>query len=444
MKRDMLGTKPSALFFSYLGPAMCSTLFSSFYIITDTVMIGHGVGEVGLVALNLLMPAYSVFYALGYFLGIGGSVLASVAIGGGDERRARGIFTGAVLAGAFLGAGLSLLCSWNLESLAAFLGADDSNMREVLEYGRPLMASAWVYIFSPMLPCFLRGDGAPRRAMAATVTGSMVNVALDYLFIFPLGMGMFGAILATVLGNIISIAISASHFLGRHGVLRLDFSAFQAPMLAAVGKSGAASFLTELSSGVVVFNFNLCILRYLEADSLVVYSVISNLVIVVNGVLNGVTNAMQPLVSYHYGAREQRRLEALRKIGAHTQAAAAVLLYGALCFGARWCILAFVEPSPQVLAIGIPAVRLYFLSVFPAALNVYYSGFFQAVVRPVWSFVIGLLRGMVLCTVLVWTLPAVFGGGVIWLVIPLAEAVTAVFTLLFRRREREARLSIPG
>ncbi|MDE6234056.1 MAG: MATE family efflux transporter, partial [Lachnospiraceae bacterium] len=182
------------LFLKYLFPSMLSTVFVSVYVITDTMMIGHGVGEDGLVALNIILPLFSLMYAIGYLFGVGGSVLMSVAKGQQDDKKADGIFTTSFIIVAAAAVMFTLLGSIFLEPLAVLLGADNDSMKLTLEYGRIMMATAFIYVFAPFFQSFVRNDNAPGRAMAAAVTGSLLNVVLDYIFIFILNMGMTGAI----------------------------------------------------------------------------------------------------------------------------------------------------------------------------------------------------------------------------------------------------------
>lgn len=435
-KLDLLKDKPRRLFFSYLLPSMCSNVFTSIYVITDTMMVGHGVGKDGLVALNLLLPVFNVFFAFGYMFGVGGSVLMSVAKGRKDEKEASSIFTTALLTLVLLGLVLTIGCSLGIRQIAGILGATDDNMELVLEYGRWLMGSGVIYMQVPFFQNFVKNDKDPKRAMIGSIAGSALNMFLDYILIFPMQLGMSGAIIATIIGNVMNVGITISHLFTRQNTMKLKFSAFRGKYILKVMKSGASSFLTELSVGIVIFVFNIQILNYLGDLGIVIYSVISNVAIVVNSLLNGVAFSAQPIVSFNMGAGEYDRVKKIRNIGIFTSFVVAVILYGGIFFFTKECICAFVTPTWDILEYGVPAIRIYFLGSFALFINVFMANYFQAIVKPVCAFVIGLLRGLVFCVLLVWILPGILGGGIIWWVMPVTEVLTAMVSLYFFNNKR--------
>lgn len=433
---DLLKDKPQRLFFSYLLPAMCSNVFTSIYVITDTMMIGHGVGKEGLVALNLLLPFFQFFFAFGYMFGVGGSVLMSVANGKKNQKEAVSIFSTALISALGLGVFLTIVCCVGLKPIARALGATDENMNLVLEYGRWLMGSCLVFVLSPFFQNFVKNDKDPKRAMVGSVVGSALNVVLDYILIFPLRMGMSGAIIATITGSLINIGITASHLCSKQNTMKLDISAFNPNYIFKIMKSGASSFLTELSLGIVVFVFNIQILKYLGDNGIVVYSVISNVAIVVNALLNGVAFSVQPIISFNIGAKEYDRVRKIRNIGFLTSFILTLILYSVIYFFTNGCIYAFVKPTVEVLEQGVPAIRTYFIGSFALFINIYLANYFQAIVKPNCAFVIGLLRGLVLSVILVWILPGIWGGEIIWWVIPITEGLTAIVSLYFFMQKR--------
>lgn len=433
---DLLKDKPQKLFFSYLLPSMCSNVFTSIYVITDTMMVGHGVGKEGLVALNLLLPVFNVFFAFGYMFGVGGSVLMSVAKGRKDEKEASSIFTTALLALILIGFALTIGCSLEIRRIAAVLGAKNENMELVLEYGRWLMGSGVIYMLVPFFQNFVKNDKDPKRAMIGSVAGSALNMLLDYILIFPMQLGMSGAIIATIIGNVINVVITISHLFTRQNTMKFKISSFRGKYILKVIKNGASSFLTELSVGIVIFVFNIQILSYLGERGIVIYSVISNVAIVVNALLNGVAFSAQPIVSFNMGAGEYDRVKKVRNIGLFTSFIMAPLLYGIIFFFTKGCIYAFVTPTWDILEYGIPAIRIYFIGSFALFINVFLANYFQAIVKPVCAFVIGFLRGLVFCVLLVWILPGILGGDVIWWVMPITEVLTAMVSLYFLNNKR--------
>lgn len=423
------------LYIKYLLPTICAMVFNAIYIITDTLMIGKGIGEEGLVALNLLLPIFSAYFGIGYLFGVGGSVLLSVAKGKKDEGEQKRIFSTTVTVAAVTGVLVSLIPFIMQNKLYRLLGATDENIRITREYGSIMFAFGWIYILQTVINCFVRNDEAPRRSMAGTIVGSCTNVVLDYIFIYKCNMGMSGAIIATVIGNALNMLIAASHLLSRNNNLHYGIGSISIGRVKKIIINGASPCFNEVAWGIVVFVFNLQIVKYFGNYGLVIYSIISNTLIVTNSFMNSAGNAMQPLVSYSIGAGNKERVRKFTKIGFVTITIFAIIMYGVICGFTNRLIHLFVKPSEIVVKEGIPAIRIYFLSMFFAMVNVYFSVYFQAALKSVYAMIISLLRGFGVTILFVIIIPLIFGASSVWWVMLLSEGVTMIVTLFLLSRK---------
>ncbi len=423
------------LYIKYLLPTICAMVFNAIYIITDTLMIGKGIGEEGLVALNLLLPIFSAYFGIGYLFGVGGSVLLSVAKGKKDEVEQKRIFSTTVTVAAVTGVLVSIIPFIMQNKLYRILGATDENIRITREYGSIMFAFGWVYILQTVINCFVRNDEAPRRSMAGTIVGSCTNVVLDYIFIYKCNMGMSGAIIATVIGNTLNMLIAASHLLSRNNNLHYGIRSVTPERMKNVIINGASPCFNEVAWGIVVFVFNLQIVKYFGNYGLVIYSIISNTLIVTNSFMNSAGNAMQPLVSYSVGAGNKERVRKFTKIGFATITIFVIIMYGVIYGFTNRLIHLFVKPSEIVVKEGIPAIRIYFLSMFFAMVNVYFSVYFQAALKSVYAMIISLLRGFGVTILFVIIIPLIFGASSVWWVMLLSEGVTMIVTLFLLSRK---------
>lgn len=423
------------LYIKYLLPTICAMVFNAIYIITDTLMIGKGIGEEGLVALNLLLPIFSAYFGIGYLFGVGGSVLLSVAKGKKDEDEQKRIFSTTVTVAAVTGVLVSIIPFIMQNKLYRILGATDENIRITREYGSIMFAFGWVYILQTVINCFVRNDEAPRRSMAGTIVGSCTNVVLDYIFIYKCNMGMSGAIIATVIGNTLNMLIAASHLLSRNNNLHYGIRSVTPERMKNVIINGASPCFNEVAWGIVVFVFNLQIVKYFGNYGIVIYSIISNTLIVTNSFMNSAGNAMQPLVSYSVGAGNKERVRKFTKIGFATITIFVIIMYGVICGFTNGLIHLFVKPSEIVVKEGIPAIRIYFLSMFFAMVNVYFSVYFQAALKSVYAMIISLLRGFGVTILFVIIIPLIFGASSVWWVMLLSEGVTMIVTLFLLSRK---------
>lgn len=167
------------VFFSYLIPSISATLVTSIYILADTMMIGRGIGAIGMAALNILLPLYSIYFGIGMMCGVGGSVLFGFSRGKGDERSARSYFTISVCMLAVFAVVTVLLGRIFFRQILTVLGNTASMEEYAVPYGRILMSAAPLFMISTFLQAFVRNDGAPRLAMAGVISGGVTNVILD-------------------------------------------------------------------------------------------------------------------------------------------------------------------------------------------------------------------------------------------------------------------------
>ena len=432
---DLLHDPVRKVFINYLIPSVSATMVTSIYILADTMMIGRGVGANGLAALNILLPMYSTFYGFGMMCGIGGSVLFGFSRGKGEEKEARGYFTTALLLAAILAVLSVVLCNVFFEPLLDFLGCTPAMREYAVPYGRILMLASPLYIFSCFLQAFVRNDGAPRLAMAGVVAGGITNVILDYIFIYMFRWGMAGAVLATVAGTLLTIVILGSHFLKAENHLKLG-GGITPKKFRDVLINGMPSFIMELSSGVIMLLFNLQLLKYVGDIGVVVYGIISNVALVVTSLSNGIAQAAQPMISANYGAGKAERVREGRNLSLAVAMAAGVLFTSSGFLIPVPIAELFLVPTEQIIAMAVPAIKLYFVSFVISEWNIICGTYFQAIVKPKLSLMITVMRGVALNCILVFVLPAIFGVSGIWAVVTVSEVMTAIAVLYFMRKER--------
>ena len=434
-KLNLLEEPVPKLFIKYLMPSISATLVTSIYILADTLMIGRGVGAVGIAALNLLLPLFSLFFGTGMLFGVGGGVLLSISKGRRDERAAREYFTVAlwlaVAFAVFYIAGGHLL----FRPVTEFLGRNDTMGNYVDEYGRVLVTGAPVFLFSAFLQAFVRNDRAPKVSMAAVVAGGVTNVILDYVYIFIMKWGMGGAALATATGTTLTVLILASHFFSKDNHLKLEFSDVWRRVPEVLG-NGLASFILEISNGFVMLLFNRQLLTYVGEMGITVYGIITNTALVASSISNGIAQAVQPLLSANFGAGNLKRVGEARKLGVRTGFAAGFIFTAIGMLIPVQLSYLFLDPTPEILTMAVPAIRLYFLCFLVSEWNIISGMYFQSTVRPQFSLTITLLRGVILNSVFVFLLPALFGVDGIWLTVTVSEFITAGVAFVLMKREK--------
>lgn len=432
--KDLLNGSVSKTFFRYLVPAIMANLVTSIYVLADTIIIGKGIGTLAMAALNIILPLFNIFFGVGLLFGVGGSVLMSIARGRGDSKLGECYFTLSMILTAVTSLLLTVILWIFLEPIVQFLGATDLTMPYISNYAPYVILGLSAFAFSSLLQTFVRNDGAPKLAMIAVISGGILNVILDIIFVFPLEWGMAGAAIASVLGSICTVCILLLHFFTKRNGLKFSLESFSLFRIREIFQNGATSFLVEITSGIVMFIFNIEILKYVGDIGISMYGVICNTAIIATCLCNGINQAAQPILSTNYGAGQVNRIERIRKLGIKTALYICSIpaIIGLIVPNLFTYI--FLNPSEEILAMSPTAIRIYFLGLFVMGINMFAVGYFQSTVKPHLSLLICLLRGCVLSILFVAILAPLFGIVGIWSSVPLAEFITLLIAIYFMRK----------
>lgn len=428
---DILKDDIKGLFFKkYLLPSICATLVTSIYVLADTIMIGKGVGAHAIAALNIVLPIYSILFGTGLLLGIGGGVLMSVANGSGNHKKANSFFTLSVLCGIFFSIFYIMFGILFFKPIIFLLGGTEQNFLLIKEYLFPLLLLTPAFIFSSLLQAFVRNDKNPKKAMIAVICGGVTNIVLDYIFIFEFQWSMFGAVLATILGTILTDCILLSHFFSKKNTMQLTKQYLSFKSIFHIFSCGFSSFLTEISNGALIFFFNIQFLNYIGEIGVIVYSIISNCGIVAMSLFNGVSQASQPLIATNYGANQIKRVSLVSRLGTIVIIVIGCILFASGFFAPEFFISMFVEPTKEITKLGISAIRIYFIAFLFMGYNIFSATYFQSIVKPMYSFTISFLRGLIISGISVFLFPIIWGADSLWYVMPFTEIIVCFIAVL--------------
>lgn len=418
---------PLGIFLQYCSLSVLGMLAISCYILADTFFVAQGLGTDGLAALNIAVPIYNFIHGTGLMLGMGGATRFSIDRSRDDQRAADVMFTQTLYLGLAFSALFVLIGLFFSAPLARAMGADNQVFGMAHTYLQVMLLFSPAFICNDIFLCYVRNDGGPRRAMMATVIGSLSNVVLDYVFIFPLRMGIFGAILATGLSPVIGLLIMAPHCRSQTKGFHLVRVGLR-PRVAATGLSlGFPSLLTQLSSGVVMIVFNHIILHLTGNTGVAAYGVIANLSLVVSSVYTGIAQGIQPLVSWSYGKNDPQSVRNYLRYGMFTMLLFSILIYAVLFFFASPVAWVFnSEHSDQLQQIATEGLRLYFTSVAFTGFNIVLSTYFTSVDRALPAQVLSLARGLVLIVPVAFLLSSLWEMTGVWMAVPLTELIVAL------------------
>lgn len=317
-------------------------------------------------------------------------------------------------------------------TVTRLLGADDAIFSITHTYLRVMLLFAPAFLMNHLLQCFVRNDGCPSLSMAALITGSISNIILDYIFIFPLHMGIFGAIFATGLAPVISIIILSTYFIGKKNNFHFRKKALHKNDILGIISSGVPPFITEVSSGIVMFLFNFIILRLEGNIGVAAFSIITVISLVVIAIYTGLSQGIQPILSFNYGKNDTENVNAIRKYAMITVLFLSGAIYATIFFNAPQLAYIFNNERNEILQdFAVTGLKLYFLACPFIGFNIVTSTYFVSTERPRPAQIISLLRGFFILVPIAFLLSALLKMTGVWCAYPLTECLVSLIGTVF-------------
>ena len=403
------------------------TLGVSCYILADTFFVSKGLGANGLTALNLAIPVYNFIHGTGLMLGMGGATRFCVCKSRQRREKVNQIYTNTLYLGALFSAVFVLIGLFFGVRLSLLLGADKNVLDMTATYLKWLLLFSPAFILNDILLCFVRNDDNPRLAMTAMIIGSFSNIILDYIFIFPMKMGIFGAIFATGLSPIISIISMLSHWIKRKNTFHVCRTKVKTHIVRQELALGFPSLIAQLSSGIVMITFNAIILKLEGNTGVAAYGVIANISLVVVAIYTGIAQGVQPLISHFYGKSIDRQVRTLMRYSVQTMLVISLFIYIIIFVFAQPIASVFnSENNLELQQIAVTGLKIYFTSSAFVGYNIILAIFFTSVEIALPAHILSVLRGLVLIIPMAFLLSAIGGMMGIWLTYPITEALVAV------------------
>ena len=416
----------------YIFPAMGGLFVTYLYNVVDGIFVGQGVGAAALGAVNIGVPFITFSVAVAAMFPMGGATVVAIRMGRGDKEGANHAFMTSVA--------LTLLVSLLL-TMAGMVFCDQIiDMSGGRTLGKAMRDMAADYLFyycafsipmlmSTCLSAFVRNDGSPTLSFAGMCVGAGANIFLDWLFIFPLDMGVIGAAIASGLGQVFSVAVLLSHFVRRQGSLRFRRFHLSGALAMKICKRGVPEAVSQLTTPVTALCYNLMLARLVGDIGVSTFSVLSFIYSLANAILSGVAQGLQPLWGNCYGEQDTDGMNEYFRWGIRINATLSVAIYGLLLFFTEPVIRIFNQDL-ELVQNASAALPLFSLSFIPMALNLIYTAFLYSTKRTLQADAISFSRGIVLKAAAIFCLPALLGGDTIWLAPLAAELLTLLLALV--------------
>lgn len=417
------GTKPiGSLLVKYSIPCVLSLLINSLYNIVDQIFIGRGVGYLGNGATNIIFPLTIIAASFGMMFGDGAAAWLSLKSGEGEtEKASKGVGNALIMAVAVAVIFL-VVCVIFLKPLLYLFGCTDIIYPYAMDYGKIIIVGLPFMLISTMMGSIIRADGSPRYAMCTVLVGCVLNIILDYIFVFPMNMGIAGAAWATDIGLLAS-AIMGLLYIPQFKSIRLSGKTmkFSPATCGRICVLGISSFINQATTVVVSALVN-NLMREYGAQSVYGAEIpitAMGIVMKVNSILIafliGIASGSQPIVGYNYGAKEYGRVKQTYKIAA--VAAMIVAAIGLLIFETQPMLLisVFGAESDLYNEFACKCFRIFLVCCIGTAFHTVTCIFLQSIGKSIKSAILSLARQIILFIPLSLILPTFLGiDGVLW------------------------------
>ena len=417
-------------FFKFVIPSVVSMLVFNLYTMVDGIYVARFVGEHALSAVNISMPYVNFIFAFSILFSVGTSTVVAIFRGENNMKSANETFTRNTIFLTVCALIITLLALVFQNELALFLGASEVTLPYVHDYLGVLIWFTFFFIVSNSMEVLVKTDGFPKLATAAVSVGAVTNIVMDYVLVVHVGMGIRGAAIATGLSQVLTFTVFTIHFLGKRGTIHWCKTTMDLSVYKRIIPIGTADFITELSAGTIIFLFNHAILKHIGDNGVVTYTVITYIYNIVMMTFTGISQGMQPLVSFYRGRREENTCRLFLRYALYSTFAMSMLALAICLFMTPALVSIFIDASrAELFTYTVHAFRIYSLCYLVIGYNIVCSGYFAAVEKSGYSFAISLLRGFVLIAASIWIMGELFQGEGIWYATLVCESSTLVVSI---------------
>lgn len=421
----------------YVLPTVLGNCAFFLFTIIDGIFVGNGVGTNALGAINLVMPFIMILNALVMLTVIGGVTVTAIRLGRGDTDGANQAFMHSFTATLIIAFIMSIAGTILTPQIAALLGANETYFQMVCDY------LFWYSLFAipaslfTFMNNFCRNDGSPVLVSAASIVATAVNIFLDWLFVFPLGMGLKGAAIATGISQTLGMLIVLSHFILKHGRLRFRRYIPQLKLYGKIILRGAPESVAQFSVPVATLCTNYVLLSMLGDTAVNAYSIICYVASFSVAIFFGAAEGLQPLFGQAYGAKNSGDLKYYLRAGVIINLVGSILITIALFFvGGNICAMFGAEAA--TLEYTVRFMPWYSWGFIITSLNTLFSAYFYSTKRTAESLIMNIFRSFIGNTLVIFALPAIFGGNAIWCTMGVYELISFILAFtLYRRSEKK-------
>lgn len=415
-------------------PTTIMMIFTSLYTIIDGFFVSRFVGTNALSSINIVYPAINIVLGISVMFSTGSCAIVAKKLGEGKKEEARAAFSSIIYLNIGVGAAVAVLGNLFAAPLVRLLGASDVLMSDCITYMRWQMAFAPALMLQILFQMYFITEGKPGIGLFLTVLAGVSNAVLDYILIVPLQLGVAGAAIATVTGYMVPAIIGLIYFAVSRKVLWLVKPRLTAAELVETMVNGSSEMVTNLSSGIITFLFNILMMRYAGEDGVAAITIIQYSQFLLNALYMGFSQGVSPVISYNYGSRNTKQLKQAFKTSLIFTAATSILVFAAAQLGGSFIVSLFALPGTAVYALARHGFMIFAFGYLFSGINIFSSALFTALSNGKVSAIISFVRTLCLILLCLLLLPLILGLDGVWLAVPVAEAGGFILCLCFLKK----------
>ncbi len=440
MEHSNVYEKPVTLknILKFAVPTIAMTVFMSFYTMVDGLFVSNLIGTNALSAINLTAPVIQLVTAISTMLATGGSAVIMKKMGEQKCEEAKEDFTFLILVNVMVGIVMCAAGYLVMEHIFAGMNLSPEVEGYCVEYlSRYLVFTVPILLMNNFTLYMIASEKAT-LSLVCSVTGGVLNMALDYVFIAGLGMGISGAAIATGLGYSVTAVVGLVVFSRKKSLLHFRKPAFRLSVLVKAAANGCSEMATALVTGIITMMFNWTMLHYVGEDGVAAVTIIMYVLMFASSLYTGYSYGVAPMLSYYYGERNREKLKKLVAVSLRVIGGICLVTVAASFLLTKPLVSVFARPDNPVYDLAVTGNRICTIALLFIGFNIFASGMFTALSNGVVSAVLAFSRSFVFMLITMIVLPLFLGVNGIWLATPAAElmalALSAVMFLKYRKR----------
>lgn len=420
--------------FKLVIPTILMMSFMSLYTIVDGAFVSRFVGTDALSAVNIAYPYVNFVLGISIMLGTGGCALVMKKVGEGKNDEAKKDFSLIISFALIFSIILCFFSVLFIEQILKLLGTTDS----LYQYTKDYLFFAIIFVTPTILKFiveqFLVAINKSKTALFLSVSGGILNIILDYVFIVLLDFGIKGAAIATGIGYAIPAIIGLSFFINKSNLLYFKTPSKSTKVIFDSCFNGCSEMVSQLSNGIITFLFNMVMLKYIGEDGVASITIVLYIQFLVTSVFLGYSIGISPKISFYYGNQDTNMLKNIISTSFKLIWAISIIIYFSILLASPLLVRFFAEPGTNVFDITIDGLKIYSFSFLMVGTNIFMSGMFTAFSNGKVSAIISLLKTLVFESLGIILIPMVLGVVGIWISVPIAEFLGILICIYFYKK----------